>query len=446
MFWLMDMSSDSMIDIQIQESLVRESLMTIDTANFTEDILTFGGFVLIVVLAVFTGIYGPPAAQVVQKEYELLQNRQKEVFTYDSPQISSLNRYISFSIMVRRKDIADDMTGHLSVGCGVLCKNDDIPVKQTPLFFESVPFQAKQKSRDSTEVRIYTERIITYSQVSLTLSIEGDLEKYSHIVIRCVTGDSDYTIFQIYFRLAFAIFVLLFVIGLYQKLRTIPVKFWHLEQKLTIPLLILDFIFCNPWYAVQAYRPTHRYVVMRTVANAGFTSYFHFFVLALFDSMRYKNRKTDRCFFTPKITFSVVQFLVSAFRGVSYDFISFGAAPFGGDKFDYALAQADAVLSAVYYLWVLWSIAVAAYQVDVTEQYKFHKYLATVSSSLLVLGIVRVLSGYFDLPSARSTYFTVSLAVQNALVMLMAHYHWPYEVYRDHRNLEFTEGTNLRLL
>ena len=439
---IMETSSDSMIDIQIEESLVRESLMTIDTANFMEDILTLGGFFLIVVLSALTGLYGPPSARVVQKEHIIEESVHKDELHYQSYGLSSLNRYISFSILVRRRDMADDMTGHLSVGYVAECTSDGVLVRHSQRMFESVPFHARQHANSSTEVRIYTDRIVNYDQIHLRLSIEGDLQKYSHVVIRCVTGDSDYTVFQIYFRLVFSIFVSMFLVGLLWKLWAIPYKLWHLEQKLTIPLLLLDFIFCNPLYALQAHRPTQNFIYLRTISNALFTSYFHFFVLALFDSLRYKNRRTDHCFFGPKVTFLIIQFLVIAFHGVTYDFVSFGAAPFGGDKVDHALAHLEALMSAVYYLWVIWSVAIAAYQVDVTEQYKFNMYLATVSSSLLVLGIGRIFFSYFEWFTEKSIYFTVSFAVQNAFVILMAHYHWPYEVFRDHGYVDSTADSS----
>jgi hypothetical protein len=53
-----DTGSDKMINIQIEESLVCETLMTIDSANSCEDSVILADFFCILVMIALTGIFG----------------------------------------------------------------------------------------------------------------------------------------------------------------------------------------------------------------------------------------------------------------------------------------------------------------------------------------------------------------------------------------------------
>jgi hypothetical protein len=216
-----------------------------------------------------------------------------------------------------------------------------------------------------------------------------------------------------------------------------PIKLWHLEQKLTIPLLVLDAFFCNPFYIVQAYRPSQFSILINTFLNAVFTSYFRFFVLVLFDSLKYKNRKTDGCFFGPKLFFALVQFLVSAGHGITDDVISFGESPHS-DVMGLFLERFEAVLFVIYYVWTIISIIGAFAQVDVTERYKFNMYLAAVGSCLIILGLVQGVFRKLRLFRDSSLHFVIAFSMHNVFVLLMAYCHWPYEVLHDQNYVDNT--------
>jgi hypothetical protein len=201
--------------------------------------------------------------------------------------------------------------------------------------------------------------------------------------------------------------------------------------------LVLDILFCNPIYLIHAYHPCQFFILINTFLNAVFTSYFRFFVLVLFDSLKYKNRKTNGCFFGPKLCFAIIQFLISAGHGITDDVVSFGDSP-DSDARGLFLERFETVLFVIYYIWTIVSIMGAFAQVDVTERYKFNMYLAAVGSCLIILGLAQGVFRRLKLFRNSSLHFVIAFSIHNVFVLLMAYCHWPYEVLHDQNYLDNT--------
>jgi hypothetical protein len=436
-----DTASDDMIDIQIEESLVRESLMTIDSANCREDFLTLGGFLAILVLTALTGIFGPPSVSLQRLDRELSNGTGSERLEYQSSWITPLNRFIAISLFVVRPDFLAGNRLPVSFSFHTHCRRSGVAVHSfSEVFNEVAVFSGS--SPESGRIRVFSDRVLDYDSLDVLLRFESP--RFSRVVIQSATGVPDHTLFQLYFRLIFAVFALAFLAFLSLRLGPMPIALCHLEQKITIPLLVLNVLFANPFYAIQAFRPSQFLIVVGTIAHALFSSYFRFFVLVLFDSLRYKNRKTNMCFFVPKIGFAVVQFVVAVTHGVSDDVVSFGDSPSERNHSKNFFEKVEGMLYVVYITWTIIAVIRASAQVDVTERYKFRMYLASAGFSLLSLGVVQIVFKRLDLFSQSSLHFAISFAVQNVFVLLMAYYHWPYEMLHDQTYVDTTGDGSVR--
>ena len=407
-------TSDSMVEIQIEESLVRETLMTIDSANSREDFITLAAFFCVIILTALAGLYGPPASMTFRKD-RLVTNTEQETIRYKSNSISSLNRHLSLSFALERRQKEGDLDECVSVSYVVECKYDGIQAKVAQDRIERACFKCVSGAAVTTSLELFSDNSVSYNEIIVSVSVSGNLAKYSALIVDGVAGVREHTIFQMYVRVLFSFFAVVFFVLFIFRLRSMPVKLWHLEQRLTVPLLALDCLFCDPFFVFDAYWPSSAFVIYDAICCGVFKSYVCFFVLTLFDSLRYKNRRTDKCFFVPKFLFTAVLFGVLTYRELRNR--SLAIEPF---------------LWVAYYAWAIYSIIVASLQVDITERYKFNMYLIAVASSMALTFTGNVLFVHLKLALDTSIHFALSFAVENMFVLLMACFHWPFEVLHDH--------------
>lgn len=426
-------SSEDMIDIQIEESLVRETLMSIDSSNMREDIITLIGFFLILVLTILTGIFGPPAS-ISQRSLKYFNNKTiKEQFSYVASPLSPFNRYIDFGFEMLVKPAMMTRQLPLSFSTEITSKKNFAKRHIQTKPHKDFKLLVSRGKNTTKRFTAFTDRIINYDSIEFNIKINKTRKGFPFpgIVITTTIGVHDHTIFQIYFRLIFSVFSIIFMITLLVRLKPVQIRYWHLEQKLTVPLLALAFLYNNPFYIIQAYRPSKIWIFYNTIISGLFTSYFKFFVLVLFDSLRYKNRKTDNCFFAPKIALMLLLFFFSSSHGVTDDVLAFKGSPQYGNFFEKLFRICENILSLTYFIWAGITIGYSAYEVDITERYKFNMYLASGGTSLFLLCLVRMLiigSRHFKFSSI---HFVMTYAVENVFVLLMAYFHWPYEVLQD---------------
>jgi hypothetical protein len=179
-------------------------------------------------------------------------------------------------------------------------------------------------------------------------------------------------------------------------------------------------------FCVNAARPTHAYFIFDTIARAVFVAYFRFFILVLFDSLRFKNRKVTTWFYIPKVTFVLIMFASSVVHGVYDDITLFGLPHAGKDNVEEGLRGTELGLYVAYIIWAGIAIVDAGVQVDVTESHKFHMYCAAGVTAVGTMAVVHVLFESFSLLRQSSVRFVVGSGVENLFVLLVAYYHWPY--------------------
>jgi hypothetical protein len=286
-----------------------------------------------------------------------------------------------------------------------------------------VPLRAGQA--DTPRLVIFSEVIIDLQSLNLTLDLFNVPKQFEHLHIVANYGAVAHTYFQTAFRALFDVLAAIAALAFFLKLRKTPTHAWHFEQKLTLPLIILVFFYNNPFYALEAYSPSRALVLLDTIFRDIFNAYFRFFILALFDCLRFKNRRITCGFYVPKIAIVVVLFLSSVIHGIYDDMARFGLPSVSEDNVEHHLRGTEVTLFIFYLIWAAASITRSGLTVDATERYKFGLYVAAGGTALGVLALVRVLFGEFAALRHSSLRFLAGYSIENGFVLLVTFFHWP---------------------
>lgn len=422
-----DSSSDNMIDIQIEESLGRETLMTIDSSNFHEDLFSILGFIIILVITTITGIVGPKPYDF-QAQNVLIENGKLE-FVLTHNQISVFNRYSTFYLefeKLKKTESFDPIISKIVIKFTFLNGRDIVSSFEKVYNDQRILFNPNQVN--SIPMKIYDNKLIRYDLVRLEIEITG-AKDFKSAQISHHFGTVQHSYFEIYFRTTFAAIEMLFLVFFIFSLRTVSHSYWHLEQKLTAPLLFLSILNNNPLVYLSVAFPSQVGLFLEILIKCIFSTYFRFFILVLFDSLRYKNRKTDKCFFAPKILFSTVMFAVMFIYSIFTELSMFLPSITQGQSD--LIGYANIALFGLYLVWATTSTLFAGCQVDITERYKYIIYIISGLSALALLAVSEVLFKVFKYFQDSALQFVEQHSVYNVFSMLMAYFHWPFEILRD---------------
>jgi hypothetical protein len=270
--------------------------------------------------------------------------------------------------------------------------------------------------------------LIDYDRIVLTVRFSR-ADNISGIRAIWTTGDLDQPLIQSSFRLLYSISILVALVLLMWRLRNMSFKIWHLEQKLTLFLLVFAFFADDPLDFIEQLEVTAFAVYYDILSSSCFHIYLLFFILVLFDSLRFKNRKTDSCFCVPKIlffcTFLTIE-VIHRFGGSS------GILLWRFNEKNERLVRAGRVLCEVIScVWIMGAVFFAGRFTDVTEQYKFSVYAGVCLVAVTVLGALEFLVKHSIFFQQNSLTFVIPFSVPNFFVLLMAIFHWPYEVLVD---------------
>jgi hypothetical protein len=249
--------------------------------------------------------------------------------------------------------------------------------------------------------------------------------------LSAIIGNQSHSSFQSAFRGVFS--AILAVVGL-AFLRRAGLSFglWHIEQKLTGLLIPLSILNNNPLYWLHFHASSTFQIAANVVFVAAFGAHFRLVFLALFDSLRFKNRKVGSCFFFPKVLLAVSVFVVSVASGWLERIAGYSSGfKQGSGPFRYSLAIIQVLLSLVYLIWLGVAIVRARFLVHVTETYKFGIYSAALGTFAGVFGVVFLLNLLVAAVRESAVGFVLSHGMSNAFVLLMVYFHWPYEVLHD---------------
>ena len=437
------MKKQSLIDLQIEESLSRETLMNIDSSNTCEDFVTMGVFSALLLFIVVIALSSPAKNETTQSVYYFKNNQSTSIFSLRN--ISKWNHYVfvSASFLVQKfakSTTLDNVTFIVSINKTINGKSTYL---MKPEIYQENLF-VPAKSIKTEPIKLLFDHYPDYDEVIVAIKLKKDMN--SPIVGSSISweyGNDSQPIFQICWRVLFCVICIIAFSMLCRRLCEIPFNNWHLEQKLTVILVLFCILGDDPFYIAQMFYPSPYFAFFTLFMECLFFSYFRFFIISLFSSLCYKNRALPHCFFIPKVIFMVIDCITDlAYSIITSNEIPDEYFPFEiSDSVEHFLNISKTVLLAIFVLWAIYSIMSASLFIDVTEKYKFRVYIICSIIALVQLIAVYIIDK-LDLFKNTSFVFLTTFAVQNFYVILMAVFHWPFEMITDqeYHNAEINEN------
>jgi hypothetical protein len=427
-------STDDFIDVQIQENLGRETLMTIDSLNQCQDWFSLFGFFAIFVILLVAGYFGPEAHST--KVYEKIDS-DSTVFFYKG--LTPMNRFIHMNMYFLIESREDKIPGKINASCSVTLENSKKGKKSTTNFGGIVELKADIRENRTHKIHIFSEEVIDFDAIDGKIVLNNkEPKKHLTSIVELGVGSVDHTYFQIYLRITLSLVQVIFFVSFSLRLRQIDRKMWHLEQKITLPLILITLFHTNPLFFLQVKNPSRLFNTLNKIIRSLYESYFCCFILLLLDSLRFKNRKTDEYFFIPKVIWAIVIFIVSIIRSITADSRSH-FLHLEESKADYYEKMTHAFIGILYLINVVLSIIKSYIKVDSTEKFKSVVYMITCTIVLALLLASDICFNYFGIFENTSIPVTALYALQNLFSLMMTYFHWPYEILEDQEYFDGVE-------
>ena len=434
-------SSDKLlIDLQIEEFLNRETLMSIDSSNRKEDFITFIFCFLLLFLTAIVGFYGPPVERSVRVMYNFRLEKNNILFPFDG--LNHLNHFIKLELAFFRGDVSSKMDDIIDYDEVIVRYKNGKKYSEDAINHAKYPLAFDEGKNTSENVVVFTDRLIMYDRLNIEISLKDNIHKLSGFLATWTFGDPEQPIIQMWFRGIYSASCLISLVLFLMRLRSTNFKIWHLEQKLTAFLLVLAFFADDPFYFIQTLEVTKAGVFYDIISGALFRTYLQFFVLALFDSLRYKNRKIDHCFFAPKVIFFTAFGLIEILHGLIDDSQTTLIMIIMPQMVRHIVWVLQQIFAISYIIWMIVAIVKSSRFIDITEKYKFTVYSWVSILSISVVMIVELVISPYKLLKNTSITFVLLFTAQNLFVLLMAVFHWPYETLTDQQYQDTGEGIN----
>jgi hypothetical protein len=290
---------------------------------------------------------------------------------------------------------------------------------------------------ESDRIHIFTDRFLNYLQLDFSLSFPS-VRNFTGIRVLWTTGDADQVVIQSGFRILYSLSNIVCLLLFFWRLRRLPFQLWHLEQQLTFFLLIFAILADDPFYVWESLKVSKFGVWGELFFSAVFRLYLQFFVLVLFDSLRFKNRNTVECFCLSKLVFFVPYLAIEVLDEFARESDIFVWRV--SQKFRNSCDFARLCCQVVCGVWIAIAILLAGRFTDVTERYKFWVYAGVFAVALSVAGTLAWLFRDAKWLLLNSVPFVAPFSIQNIFVMLMALFHSPYEVVVDQQYEDSAAG------
>lgn len=520
-----DSSSSCLIDIQIDESLSRETLMNIDSTNQKENCGIFTTCSIFLILCFFSCFFLPDVTTTLTNSY-ILHNRDTEYklvnhqpnikrklntkrksVSFSIESLSVLNQFLLLSVsFIKKSQPTSHTIYNIPNKSYNFSKNDflmlstNISIRtdltnqnhKTDFLSHSLPnsFLFFPKNHNmSQKIPLLKTQLTKYTTFSSKVLISKNSENADLFddIIECraywTFGNSSIPFYQSFIKLLFFSLNLISMISFYCRTKC-NTSILHLEQILSIFLLFFTLFIDNPLHYLFVVKSPKISLVYDEISKTIFNIYLRFFMIALFDSLRFKNRRIGHCFFVPKLIFFFF-FLLSELlfsftqveNAVDYkwpyniindktnmtnilqnrlkiskisDFYSnerlihndlcFGLT--NDDKnnnkknYEKTVYFFSKIFEIVFVLWIAIVINRSFREIDVTERYKFFMYFSVSFIMFLLIGFSDFVLSRLDKFANTLTPFLFKLSVYNFFALLMIFFHWPYELITDQQYLD----------
>jgi hypothetical protein len=394
---------------ELAPAFSRESLMTIDHRNTVQDSRALLGVFGVIVLSVICGILCPPSVLIERHSQNITGSG--PFYEFDFSTIAPLlpaNRFLAFAVTFHRSPQFLDHNTH--VNCAY--SYDHATWRVTSLSFARGEIATIEHILFSV-TEIPDESI----QLTIRAATDGNSPGLQGITLAIVTGTPDHVAIRFYFRSLLSFFSLVYLLAFVVRLYEMPFGQWHIEQPLTLILLVLHV------FAVFPYRAYYR-DSWNLLFEQLFEVYLWAYAVVAFEFSAWRARQWQ-------------PFSVFAPAVLSFCLLVVGLRDAQPDRFLTTFADSGALgrrfVTRGLLIGLLEALVIASilrtYRRSVTpgDLGRFRAYELVVGCGTAMLAIVETCPYVCE----SAVYFFLPLAVRNGFVLMMTYFHFPFAMPND---------------
>jgi hypothetical protein len=413
-----------LVDVPGEDS-VRDDQMWVDSASFAPTCAAIFGFTFLTVLTCLGGRSALSAAPF-QRRDRGFSNGTAQTFSLTSTQISGYNRWLAFDLIYVHPspEIAPvPIYFAYKIECSTpTTQFTKIKRQVEPFAPANIPLQ-----NETVPIRIFYDRFLNYQAAELILTVAvPPASAFTKIALLSSAGSPEYTTFHIYFRSVYSVIEIVVLILFFTKSGLGPFATWTREQRLTVRLLGIASIANNPIYFLNVRYPHPASGVVEALLEPSFHLTVLFMSLVVFDSLMERNVKSDR-FGLVRIIWVLPVFVCQVLIGCYSFRVSFLEPEVPPTRNAELLRNGEAMAYALFILCSLANVGRVICSLDVTEKFKFALYLSA-SILLMTYAAFVCLNAWFKFFDNDNVNWVLSFAAHNMFALMMAYFHWPYEL------------------
>lgn len=310
---LTPLDSHLLTNVIIEPHLGSDTLMSIDHAKLTESVLTILTFLAILLMSLYSGFFGPKTSslEIAVEPFEEYTDAIPTKFNYSVVNLSALTKYLNIQLVMESLPGVTPAKANVSVIAEIIRNST---VKRLPeVSFDPLPVSFLGDNKTSKPFFVFKDNSIDYDLLSIQFSFQGVVAEYNATRILFESGNVEFTLYEVIFRLLFSVSNFCFLLLFLFRLRSTRAKFWHTEQKITVALLFFVSLYNNPLYALK-YVSWSKIFAIEAFLKGIMVGYGFYFLFVLFDYLRYTSRSLGTLFFVPKILISsILAFLIDIY-------------------------------------------------------------------------------------------------------------------------------------
>jgi hypothetical protein len=254
--------------------------MIIDSHSPSQNMTIYTAFFSVIISSALISFFSWPSVHTESHNRNITSpSPLSELYFATSNPISSLNRFISFSMILYRRPISIGILPSIKFAYSFDGEQENGTGRVWRFIYPGPPIV--WVTEPPQEYFLFSDQNITYSRIVLRLKFEGEPSTIESVTLNFAIGNEHHTIFLLILNVIFclfSVFLLILFLGSFTKR---PRR--QFAQWLTVVLIILNVLRHNPYQIVCAYFPTAPMNSWNAIFENLFVAYFWWYIALLFE-------------------------------------------------------------------------------------------------------------------------------------------------------------------
>jgi hypothetical protein len=416
-------SPDHLADVQFEDGHARETQMGIDTSSAMEILLAAAGFLALVCVSLFVAVVGPASKQTRSLYVPLHEDKLRGVkyVTFPIDSLCASNRFLSFAVVPSFTNPTKPLTINVSVRTELSNQAQD--TEFFALHFGGVPFAASNRS-DQLFSLFWRPLGVFRRSVTRVSFMGAEIDRLTGCLSEWFSADPTFALLEAIYRSSFLALIAVGGLCFYQGMNGMRIRFWYVEQRMTVILLLLTASAINPMHNIFINLSITSYSIVHDVSQSVFAAFLKFYTLVIFDLLRFKNKQIRPSFFARKAAFGALYFVAHFAHHILASSKS-GARLGRLLPFDRALAINRAIFDLAFFAWFGYTVDRSWRQIGAADVLALEAYCLNCGLVLAKSVILDTMSNVVPFLATSCFAFLLGISMDNFFVLLMLMLHWP---------------------